>query len=71
MAVIKSETTWILERPPSCIEFVPNSPQHALIGTYVLENPREQEAASIDTSEKQTQTRTGSIVLIDIAENSL
>jgi len=67
MALINSDISLILSRPPSCIEFVPNHPQYAVIGTYMLE--QDDEATNLD--EKKAQNRSGSIELVRVTDLAL
>ncbi|GKZ37448.1 hypothetical protein AbraIFM66950_008998 [Aspergillus brasiliensis] len=62
-----SDTTIFLDQPPSCLQFHPSSPNHFLVGTYLLSEHKKEEDASIQ------QTKTGSLQLwhLDPATNQL
>ncbi|CRG88199.1 Isoleucine--tRNA ligase [Talaromyces islandicus] len=51
-----SLTTQILNQPPSCLEFCPDSPDYFIIGTYLLHEDKDDESAI-------KQTKTGSLQL--------
>jgi diphthamide biosynthesis protein 7 len=73
MTSIKSLKTLTLELPPSCIEFDPQNPQYAIVGTYNLEkSEKEGNAAEGDdvlttSGAKKSQSRNGSLILIKVA----
>ncbi|RAK96170.1 uncharacterized protein BO80DRAFT_239597 [Aspergillus ibericus CBS 121593] len=52
-----SATTIFLDQPPSCLQFHPSSPNHFLVGTYLLSQHKDDSADSIQ------QTKTGSLQL--------
>ncbi|KAI2826118.1 hypothetical protein CBS63078_9934 [Aspergillus niger] len=62
-----SDTTIFLDQPPSCLQFHPSSPNHFLVGTYLLSEHKEDDSAPIQ------QTKTGSLQLwhLDPATNQL
>ncbi|PYI07855.1 hypothetical protein BO78DRAFT_460316 [Aspergillus sclerotiicarbonarius CBS 121057] len=52
-----SATTIFLDQPPSCLQFHPSSPNHFLVGTYLLSEHKDSSTDSIQ------QTKTGSLQL--------
>ncbi|KKK25024.1 hypothetical protein P175DRAFT_0466539 [Aspergillus ochraceoroseus IBT 24754] len=54
-----STTTIFLDQPPSCLQFCPESPDHLVIGTYLLSETKGEE----DESTSIQQTKTGSLQL--------
>jgi diphthamide biosynthesis protein 7 len=57
MASIKSTISRTISLPPSCMEFLPNSTEYFLIGTYFLQNPDEPVSS-------EPQERNGSLILM-------
>jgi diphthamide biosynthesis protein 7 len=53
-----------LDLPPSCIEFCPNDPQYAVVGTYNLE--KEGNQPSEEDEQPKSQQRNGSLILIKV-----
>ncbi|KAE8382863.1 hypothetical protein BDV26DRAFT_210556 [Aspergillus bertholletiae] len=53
----QSATTIYLDQPPSCLQTCPASPNHIVIGTYLLSETKDAETDSIQ------QTKTGSLQL--------
>jgi diphthamide biosynthesis protein 7 len=70
MTLIRSLTSFKLDLPPSCIEFFPLNPQYAIIGTYNLEKPDEEESAGSAPHDgkvsKKNQQRNGSLILVRV-----
>ena len=70
MSSIQSLTSFKLDLPPSCIEFFPLNPEYAVIGTYNLEKPEEEESAGSAPHDgkvsKKNQQRNGSLILVRI-----
>ncbi|KAF2743519.1 WD-40 repeat-containing protein-like protein [Sporormia fimetaria CBS 119925] len=65
MSNITSLRSIILELPPSCIEFWPANPRYAVVGTYNLERPETDGETNNTNTEKASQQRNGSLILID------
>ena len=68
--VINSTQTNILEKPPSCIEFLPSNQYFFLVGTYYLDSGAGQE----DTNDQATnlaQSRNGSLLLFKLDETNM
>ena len=57
---IKPKLTITLDLPPSCLEFVPFSQVHFVVGTYFLESCA---AENVSSLEKINQKRSGSLNL--------
>ena len=55
----------ILDLPPSCVEFCPRDPQYAVVGTYNLEKPDEEQPATNEGP--KSQLRNGSLILVRVA----
>jgi diphthamide biosynthesis protein 7 len=56
-----------LDLPPSCVEFCPDHPQYAVIGTYNLEKQDEHEHEIEEGGgQRKTQQRSGSLILQQI-----
>jgi diphthamide biosynthesis protein 7 len=66
MSSIDPLRSLVLELPPSCIQFWPLNPQFAVVGTYNLEKAADDEAGP-----KKTQQRSGSLILVQVAENDV
>jgi diphthamide biosynthesis protein 7 len=70
MTSIRSITSFKLDLPPSCIEFFPLNPQYAIIGTYNLQKPDEEESAGSAPHDgkvsKKNQQRNGSLILVRV-----
>lgn len=67
---VKSTQTHILEKPPSCIEFLPSNQDFFLVGTYYLDSGAGQE----DTNDQATnlaQSRNGSLLLFKLEETNM
>lgn len=61
----------VLDLPPCCIEFNPDDSRYAVIGTYNLEKPAEQqEPNELELSDqnggKISQSRNGSLLLVKV-----
>ena len=61
---ISSTHTFILDLPPSCIEFSPLNPQFFVVGTYYLE-------AESGAGHKPAQDRRGSLMLFSLTDEAL
>jgi diphthamide biosynthesis protein 7 len=61
---ITSESSTILELPPSAVAFCPSHPAFYVVGTYFL-HPKEEanDSKSEETSEEASQKRTGTLTL--------
>jgi diphthamide biosynthesis protein 7 len=66
---IKSETSTILDLPPSAVAFCPSHPEFYVVGTYFL-HPKEEEGNNDKTSNSEDsssneapQKRTGTLIL--------
>lgn len=68
MALIKSQARLVLDGQPSCIQFVPNRPEYALIGTYEL---KDDESTADKENEAKEQSRTGKLILIRVTASTL
>jgi diphthamide biosynthesis protein 7 len=72
MASKKSEASIILDLPPACLEFSPENPSWAVIGTYTLDsaddanNNDSSSSKETATSQPQPQSRSGSLILLSI-----
>lgn len=65
---IKSKLNIILDLPPSCLEFVPFSPNLFVVGTYFLEpNSADHELSTREGA----QERTGSLSLYRLKNNEM
>lgn len=71
MSTIEHLKTLILDLPPSCVEFDPENPQYAIIGTYNLEKSTSQEEAEEHEGTKKSQERNGSLILIKVLEDDV
>ncbi|KAF3390553.1 Diphthine methyltransferase [Penicillium rolfsii] len=62
----KAATTIFLDQPPSCLEFCPDSPDHFVVGTYLLSETKNE-------ADEVQQTKTGSVQLwrLDPITNNL
>lgn len=62
----KSATTVFLDQPPSCLEFCPASPNHFIVGTYLLSESKTEDGDI-------QQEKTGSVQLwkLDTELNTL
>ncbi|OCL05465.1 hypothetical protein AOQ84DRAFT_298893 [Glonium stellatum] len=69
MASINPVRSLILDLPPSCVEFWPHEPEYAIVGTYHLE--REEASSAKQDKEEEGQQRSGSLVLLKVAENDV
>lgn len=63
---IKSKTQTILDLPPSCLEFSPDSDRYFIVGTYFLE-PDNYRAGRIET----VQARSGSLILFHLGSRGI
>lgn len=61
---ISSTHTFILDLPPSCIEFSPLNRHYFVVGTYYLETES-------GTSHKPAQDRRGSLMLFNLTDQAL
>ncbi|KAL8797523.1 MAG: hypothetical protein Q9195_000339 [Heterodermia aff. obscurata] len=68
--VINSLTTYILEKPPSCIEFLPLDHNFCVIGTYCLDTGDGQEECPRETDQATNvaQSRNGSLIFFSVNE---
>lgn len=68
MASINSLLTLTLDLPPSCIEFWPQDPQYAVIGTYNLEKEDGQGLSdpAQHAGQPKNQRRNGSLILVRV-----
>lgn len=60
---LQSTATVFVDQPPSCLEFCPASPNHFIVGTYLLSETK------TDEGEIQ-QKKTGSLQLWELDPNS-
>ncbi|KAI8950206.1 WD40-repeat-containing domain protein [Xylaria longipes] len=76
--VIASSRSFVLDLPPSCIEFCPAHPDYFVVGTYNLQ-PEESTAVGEDDNSdnedsyktaKKPQNRNGSLVVFRLAESA-
>lgn len=66
---INSLTTYVLEKPPSCIEFLPLDHNFCVIGTYYLDTGDGQECPrDTDQATNVAQSRNGSLILFNLNE---
>lgn len=67
---IDSLTTYVLEKPPSCIEFLPLDHNFCVIGTYYLDTGDGEEECPRDTDQATNvaQSRNGSLILFNLNE---
>ena len=70
--VITSISTHILEKPPSCIEFLPLDHDFCVIGTYYLDTGDGQEECPRETDQATdvAQSRNGSLILFNLNEKN-
>ncbi|KAI1751103.1 hypothetical protein F4782DRAFT_204060 [Xylaria castorea] len=76
--VVASSQSFILDLPPSCIEFCPAHPDYFVVGTYNLQKEESAAADEDDISDnednyetvKKTQNRNGSLVVFRLAESA-
>ena len=68
--VINSLSTYVLEKPPSCIEFLPLDHDFCVIGTYCLDTGDGQEECPRETDQATNviQSRNGSLILFNLNE---
>ena len=68
--MINSFTTCVLEKPPSCIEFLPSDHEFCVIGTYCLDTGDGQEECLRETDQAAdvAQSRNGSLILFNLNE---
>jgi hypothetical protein len=61
---IRSETSTILDLPPSAVAFCPSHPEFYVVGTYFL-HPKEEndDSNNEEASEEAPQKRTGTLIL--------
>jgi diphthamide biosynthesis protein 7 len=61
---ITSETSTVLDLPPSAVAFCPSHPEFYVVGTYFL-HPKEDDGESkpIEASGEAPQKRTGTLIL--------
>ena len=61
---IRSETSTILDLPPSAVAFCPSHPEFYVVGTYFL-HPKEEndDSNNEEASEEAPQQRTGTLIL--------
>lgn len=64
----KSKSTLILDLPPSCLEFVPLSQSHFVVGTYFLESSA---AENVTSTEEINQKRSGSLNLYNVQSDEM
>jgi diphthamide biosynthesis protein 7 len=72
---IKSETSTILDLPPSAVAFCPSHPEFYVVGTYFL-HPKEEgnddkTSNSEDSSNEAPQKRTGTLILYRLEGSAL
>lgn len=61
---IKSETSTVLDLPPSAVAFCPSHPEFYVVGTYFLHPKKEtDESKGEESSEEAPQKRTGTLIL--------
>jgi len=66
---ISSAQTLFLEKPPCCLEFCPNSPNHFIVGTYNL--VRSEDSVEPDTEARDEQQRDGSLLLYQLQDGQM
>jgi diphthamide biosynthesis protein 7 len=74
MDEIRSTFSTTVERPPSCIEFLPSDRNYALIGTYELEKNGDEVNSDVPEGSTPTtspQKRSGSIVVLRLEDDIL
>lgn len=69
---ITSETSTILDLPPSAVAFCPSHPQFYVVGTYFL-HPKEEknDDKSEELSQEAPQKRTGTLILYRLEGSAL
>lgn len=71
--IIKSAFSQTLDLPPSCLEFCPEHPDYAVVGTYNLQK-EEPEPTTNDTDSpkvtdgNKTQSRNGSLIVFHVGK---
>lgn len=72
-SAIKSTQTHLLEKPPSCIEFLPLNQDFFLVGTYYLYSGADQEDSTHtnDGGTNLAQSRNGSLLLFKLEETNM
>lgn len=61
-----------LDYPPDCVEFLPEHPQHCIIGTYHLQQDQtNEEDGNVNRTEPYVQRRNGQLVLCAVVDNKL
>jgi diphthamide biosynthesis protein 7 len=69
---ITSETSTILDLPPSAVAFCPSHPDYYVVGTYFL-HPKEviDDSKNEESSDEAPQKRTGTLVLYRLEGSAL
>lgn len=71
--IISSLVTEFLDQPPSCLEFCPDEPDYFVLGTYLLQEKRE-ELGENESEENSAapikQTKTGTLQLWHLDVNT-
>ena len=70
MPLIEHLKTITLDLPPSCVEFCPNDPRYAIVGTYNLEKEEGGPPTEEDGKQK-SQQRNGSLILIKVKDDEV
>jgi diphthamide biosynthesis protein 7 len=65
MPLIEHLQSITLDLPPSCVEFCPDHPQYAVIGTYNLEK-QDEHVVEEEEGQRKTQQRNGSLILMKV-----
>jgi diphthamide biosynthesis protein 7 len=69
---IRSETSTILDLPPSAVAFCPSNPDYYVVGTYFL-HPKEENnhSKNEESSDEVPQKRTGTLILYRLEGSAL
>jgi hypothetical protein len=71
MAEIPAAFSTTIDRPPSCVEFLPSDTTYAFIGTYALEKSEagyDSETQEFSETTTSLQKRSGSLVIMSLKE---
>jgi len=71
MPLIEHLKTITLDLPPSCVEFCPNDPRYAIVGTYNLEKEEEGGPPTEEDGKQKSQQRNGSLILIKVKDDEV
>ncbi|KAK2034366.1 hypothetical protein LX32DRAFT_679218 [Colletotrichum zoysiae] len=71
---VASKQSFVLDLPPSCIEFCPSHPKYFVVGTYNLvkdEEPSDESGDAGSSVAKKVQNRNGSLVVFRLENSSV